>query len=300
MPELAIKLPHTGEGAASLQRQQAIETELHLDARLSGWDAVVPRAMAQGRAWGRRYFVETVVPGSVAQPTAGIPDVILAMQASASGAIGELHRRTANKVLVDAHTVERWVDPPTRTVSRASLAIDHDERAAIFAAMRDRLATGLIGRELQVSWIHGDYWRGNVLIAADGVTPSGIVDWDRAAPGELPSHDLFHLLLSPRRELNRSIAPDIVSMLHGRSVWREEEKAILELARQRLPDDAVDDDVMALLYWLRHTAGTMNLYPRLLRDREYLSSEVEPVLRAVVASGTATERGAPNGPIEAA
>jgi hypothetical protein len=113
------------------------------------------------------------------------------------------------------------------------------------------------------------------------MTPTGIVDWDRAGPAELPWHDLFHLLMFARREVNGPVAPEIVALLRGQSIWREEESAILEIARRRLPDDGIADDVMALMYWLRQTAATMTLYPRSLRDRDYLSSEVEPILRAV-------------------
>jgi aminoglycoside phosphotransferase (APT) family kinase protein len=280
-PRLAIKVPHTEAGTASLRRQRAVETELHRDSRLSGWNVVVPRALAEGRLGGRRYFIETVVPGSVAPPIGAEPGVLLAMQANAAAAIGELHRLTAERVRVDSLMLERWVDEPVRILSRARLAVgDHDPRATI-VSLRRRLIAGLDGREMQVSWIHGDYWRANLLFAADGMTPTGIVDWDRAGPAELPWHDLFHLLMFARREVNGPVAPEIIALLRGQSIWLEEESAILEIARRRLPDDGIADDVMALLYWLRQTAATMTLYPRSLRDRDYLSSEVEPILRAV-------------------
>jgi len=182
---------------------------------------------------------------------------------------------------VDRLMLERWVDQPVRILRGARLQVGEDESTAALRSLRRRLIAGLEGRELQVSWIHGDYWRGNVLFGSDGVTPMGIVDWDRAAPAELPWHDLFHLLLFARREVNGPVAPQIVALSRSQSIWREDESAILGIARRRLPDDGIADDVMALLYWLRQTAATMTLYPRSLRDRDYLSSEVEPILRGV-------------------
>jgi aminoglycoside phosphotransferase (APT) family kinase protein len=280
-PRLAIKVPHTVAGTASLRRLQAVETELHGDARLSDWNAVVPRALAEGRIGGRRYFIETVVPGSVASSTGTGREVLLARQANAAAAIGEFHRLTAERVRVDRLMLERWVDRPVRILSRANLEVDDRDTSAILQSLRRRLIAEIDGREMQVSWIHGDYWRGNLLFGADGMTPTGIVDWDRAGPAELPWHDLFHLLMYARREVNGHLAPEIIALLRGRSIWQEEESAILEMARRRLPDDGIADDVMALLYWLRQTAATMTLHPRSLCDREYLSSDVEPILRAV-------------------
>ena len=280
-PQLAIKVPHTGAGTASLRRQQAVQRELHRDSRLAGWNVVVPRALAEGRIRGRSYFIETVVPGSVIAPTGTEPGVLQSMQANAAAAIGELHQLTAERVRIDSLMLERWVDEPVRILSRARLVVGDRDTKAIILSLRRRLIAGLEGREIHVSWIHGDYWRGNLLFVADGMTPTGIVDWDRAGPAELPWHDLFHLLMFARRELNGPVAPEIIALLRGQSIWNREESAILEIARQRLPDDGIADDVMALVYWLRQTAATMTLYPRSLRDRDYLSSEVEPILRAV-------------------
>lgn len=291
-PEAAIKVPHTVAGTASLQRQRVVLKELQSDPRLSGWNAVVPRALAEGRIGGRGYFIESVVPGSVAPPVGTGPMVVQARQANAAAAIGEFHRLTAERVRVDGPMLERWVDGPLRILGGARLQVEEHVTGAALLSLRRRLIAGLEGRELQVSWIHGDYWRGNLLFGADGVTPTGIVDWDRAAPAELPWHDLFHLLLFARREVNGPVAREIVALSRGQSIWREDESAILGIARRHLADDGIADDVMALVYWLRQTSATMTLYPRSLRDRDYLSTEVEPILRAVAElPGTSTLTG---------
>lgn len=284
-PQLAIKLPHTDAATASLLRQQEVQAELHRDPRLSGWNVLVPRALAEGRIRGRRYFIESVVPGRVASPISADPGAALGMQSAAAAVIGDLHRRTAARIRVDSSILDRWVDRPLRVLGGARLSLGNDSTIAeALASLRDRLNGALDGRRMQVSWIHGDLWRGNLLFAADGITLTGIVDWDRAAPAELPLHDLFHLLLYTRREAMGHYVSEIMALLSGHTIWREEEQAILLRARQALPDDAIDDGVMVLLYWLRRTAATMTLYPQFFRDRAYLSADVEPILRAVARS----------------
>lgn len=119
-PQLAVRLPHTDEGTSSLRRQRDVQVQLHADPRLSGWNVLVPRAMGEGRIRGRRYFVESVVSGLVALPQIKDPGASPRIQAAAAAAIGDLHRRTAEKIQVDRPALDRWVDRPLRVLGAAS------------------------------------------------------------------------------------------------------------------------------------------------------------------------------------
>lgn len=281
LPELAIKLPHTSEGTTALRRQRDVQLALHSDPRLADWRRLVPRAMAEGRVGAQPYFVESFQHGQPALSRVTDRNAWAHIQDAAAVTINGLHRPTAEKILVGAAVLDRWVDQPLRVLARING--DPDARRANAKAMRTlcrRLHDSLSGLRLHVCWIHGDYWAGNFMLAADGVTPTGIVDWDRAAERELPWHDLFHLLLYTRRYgANRGVG-DIIELLKGKQLWNQDERKILARAREGLPDDGIDEDVMVLLYWLRHTAATLTLYPHYSHDREYLSANVEPVLRA--------------------
>jgi len=47
----------------------------------------------------------------------------------------------------------------------------------------------LAGRTLTVSWVHGDFTPGNILVTPDGTSVTGIIDWDHSASKELPQLD---------------------------------------------------------------------------------------------------------------
>jgi Phosphotransferase enzyme family. len=283
--ELAIKIPHTSQGAASLERQRATEAQIHQDGRLTDWSVLVPRPVGAGRTWGRRYFVETIVPGHPALSGIVDPAKRVRIESAAASTIAQLHLRTAESVQVDDSIFNHWVDQPLATLGGIRLPTPSDLGVGpAIASIRQRLHGALSGRRLQASWIHGDYWRGNLLLAADGVTPSGIIDWDRSAQKELPWHDLFHLLLYTRRYVDIDDASDVIALLRGEAFWDAEEEAILSRARGMIPDAEVSDDIMVLLYWLRLTAATLTLYPKFSRDRAYLSAYVEPVLKEVTRS----------------
>ena len=200
------------------------------------------------------------------------------VQSAAASTISDLHRRTAERIRVDAPVLERWIDRPILVLARIRF-LSKTENAKAIHRLRNRLQTALQGRTLQVSWIHGDYWLGNLFLAEDQVTPTGIIDWDRAAPGELPWHDLFHLLLYTRRFVSGSGVSEILALLTGTHLWNRDEHEILAHARAMLPDDGMDENVMVLLYWLRHTAATLTLYPHYGADPEYFAANVEPIFR---------------------
>ncbi|MFN8567188.1 MAG: aminoglycoside phosphotransferase family protein [Kouleothrix sp.] len=74
------------------------------------------------------------------------------------------------------------------------LALLRDKLQSVEALLRRRL----IGSELPFGWVHGDFWPGNLLVRPAGEL-SGIIDWDRALPGQLPLLDILHLFAYMRK-----------------------------------------------------------------------------------------------------
>jgi aminoglycoside phosphotransferase (APT) family kinase protein len=235
--------------------------------------------LGAGRVRARDYFIESFAPGEAALSAIADPAEWARLQSAAASTIGDLHRRTADAVRVDARMFDRWVDRPLDVLARIRVATETvaQNRRAI-GRMRERLHVALQGESLQVCWIHGDYWLGNLMVGPDRVTPIGVIDWDRAAPGELPLHDLFHLLLYTRRYQAKTGLAEIVALLRGKHQWNRDEERMLTRARSMLPDAGIDDAVMVLLYWLRHTAATLTLYPQYAHDRGYVAANVQPIL----------------------
>ena len=118
--------------------------------------------------------------------------------------------------MVDTARLARWVDAPVSVIGTVvgRLPAAEQHRAAL-ERLRAELHDALAGQAMATSWIHGDYWLGNVLVDAGRRNVVGIVDWERAAPDELPLHDLMHLLLFTRQQAHLWDEADIVASLTG-------------------------------------------------------------------------------------
>jgi hypothetical protein len=277
---VVIKLPQTPEGRASLRRQQIVLEQLGSDSRLAGWIPRPPAALGIRRVGNAECALEGALPGISAIDWGRNPDKQQEVLGRAATAIGALHHLSAAERLIDDAMVARWVDDPIETLRGAVGGTADRGAEAALVRLRARLFTSLHGQAAHVSWIHGDYWLGNVLIGADGAV-SGIIDWDRAARDELPAHDALHLLLYSTRHLASANALDVVQLATGGRAWAATEVQVLASARGHLPDDQIPWPDLVLLYWLRFSSRTIGLYPFLARDRAFVEREIRPMLAAV-------------------
>jgi aminoglycoside phosphotransferase (APT) family kinase protein len=281
-PRAVVKLPHTPEGVASLRRQAGALATLRADPRVRQWRSLVAETLGEGHIGEQFYMIETALPGRAPRLASLDPATRERLQASAAAAIGGLHTSIARVGAVDAGRLARWVDAPVAVIAGvvAPLPAAARHRAAL-QRLRAELHGALAGRSVATSWIHGDYWLGNVLVGGDGSKVVGIVDWERAAPDELPLHDLMHLLLFTRQQAHLWDEADIIAALTGAIRWTPPERALLEQARAALPGHIIEERPMTLLYWLRHLAATLTLLPEYASDRAYLTGHIECVLQCL-------------------
>jgi Ser/Thr protein kinase RdoA (MazF antagonist) len=235
-----VKVPTTRPASRGLRREEEVLAALHSDDRLGDWRELLPRALAQATGGFR---VDAALPG--VPPPAAAPARLVE---AAAAAIHVLHRATAATATGDAARVERWVDAPLRELwPRRPRRV-----RARLERLGDELHGALLGKRLETSWIHGDFWLGNLLVAHDGGAVLGIVDWDAAAPDELPLHDLLHLLLYARRSATGAELGALVrAHLHG-APWPEDERVLLERYGGW---SELSERHALLLYWLRHAAA---------------------------------------------
>jgi hypothetical protein len=277
-PCAILKVTATAEGKALLERESAVLTALHADDRLADWRGLLPRPLAQGILGGYRYRLDSALEGlSVPAPrTVARPGMLTA----AAETIAVMHRRTAEKVAGGPDLTSRWVDAPLREFSR------HTGRSRWLSyrleLLREELHGALATGTLTATWIHGDYWLGNLLFS--GVrSPTGIVDWEASAALELPFHDVLHLLLYTRRLVTRrELGQVLYDQLRGQG-WSAEERALLDRHWMWLADGPLSERQMLLLYWLRHVAGHARQQgPRVgYRYRLWERRNVLPVLAAL-------------------
>jgi hypothetical protein len=280
-----VKVPDATEGAANLRRQRLVLDALRTDVRLASWVELLPVALVEGDVEGRCYFVERALPGVELRKLQGQGSGYIRGLASAASAASVLHRATAQRVVIGQTEIERWVDKPLAIVERLARLVPGDVGLqAIIDSTRSDLLAALAGEEMATAWIHGDLWPGNVLVAPDGSRVTGLVDWGRAAPGELPMHDTMHLVMhSPRLMKGRTDLGSVVrSQLRDPDLTREEIN-LLRTAELPFAADTAGLRRMILLYWLRHLSTYLAKYPTIVRNQWWVRRNVTSVFREVSA-----------------
>ncbi|HSD82331.1 MAG TPA: phosphotransferase, partial [Anaerolineae bacterium] len=251
-PAAILKLAHSDRAAANLRTQLEVLTRLRADSRLAGLTPLMPSILASGEIADQFYLIEQSLPGRDGRSLLSDPAARTRLQLAAANTIAQLHQATTSTTRVTPEMLKRWIDQPLQALRLVASA--HDHGGAVARAV-DRLAaelqSSLAGRTVSVSWIHGDYMPGNVLVTADGAQLTGIIDWDLAAPEELPQLDLIHFLLSVRMLAAKHEMGDVVRELLTLEKWTTSELDILIEAQAALPGEVIETRVLILLSWLR-------------------------------------------------
>jgi aminoglycoside phosphotransferase (APT) family kinase protein len=238
----------TSPGAASLSRETLVLKQLRNYPLPPSLQALLPTRLAAGDIAGHGFTVDEAMPGSQHLG----PN--LARDLAAISLIGKLHHATAQEMTIDHETLAAWLGAPLRTITallrRFPLPLSRDALNRLAA----RVQRDLLGKSVKVSWIHGDFWAGNLLVEGVSESITGIIDWDLAAFPELPVHDVFHMLLLSRTLARRESLGQVVARLLNGGSWTTDERKLLEMAVWAIADD-VDQSTLLLLYWLRYVAA---------------------------------------------
>jgi aminoglycoside phosphotransferase (APT) family kinase protein len=246
-----VKVATTRASIAGVEREEHALAALHNDDRLGDWRRLVPVVRASGMLDGCRYRVDTALRGHPPLDRVGDHGGRLRMVESASEAIHTLHRASAVVVNGDDDLAGRWIDEPIADL------LAHGGSGGLEAklrALRDELHAALAGGRFLAGWIHGDYWLGNVLFDDGTAAPQGIVDWDAAAPRDLPVIDLLHLLLYTRRLASGRELGEIVSEHLRGARWPPDDRRLLDAYGVWCHEGSLSSRDLLLLYWLRHVA----------------------------------------------
>jgi aminoglycoside phosphotransferase (APT) family kinase protein len=245
-----VKVPWTAQGATRLRRQADVLAALHLDPRLRCLHPLVPRCVKQGDVDGRYYCIEEALPGVSASTILASRARRTAFVAAATRVITELHTRTSAEISLDSATIDSWVHTPLRRLETFSAS--RDDRSLLLRAvarLHDELDRALTGHTVRTSWIHGDFWPGNLLAASPGTNITGVVDWDAASTRQLPLHDLLHLHVFSRRLAHGDELGDVVIRALGGGIA---EAIGVPAGRVATWLDGIPQRPAVLLYWLRN------------------------------------------------
>jgi aminoglycoside phosphotransferase (APT) family kinase protein len=276
-----VKMPATPDGIASQRREAEALAALRAEPSLGDLARLIPARLAEGEVGGVAYTVEQAVPGVEGRVLLGYPSMRDKVIAAAAEVIGRLHRATAVSAVVDDELLERWIGRRVGSLATAT------RNPQALARLEQRLRRAWAGRSVDVAWVHGDYWPANVIFEADAASGAptgeggevlrvaGIIDWEWAAPRELPAHDLLYLVLHMRMLAEgRELGPVVHSFLTGDP---------LSLAERGLLEGAgvtADPDTL-LLVWLRHVAYNLTQSPGEARNFIWTGRNIDTVLRSI-------------------
>ena len=282
-PGAVIKIARSESSARELRRQRQVLGELHADVALGPWRALLPAVLhlREGRRDAPLVGVETLLPGA---PLAALlsdgADPLNRLLAPATETIGVLHERTGRIETIESEHLRSWVDEPSALLRRSCLSRAPAYSCAV-TRLESELHDALLGRRALVSWTHGDFTPGNVLVDDHLGHVTGIVDWGGGLPDQLALIDHATMLLAAvcqRRK--RPIGAVVAERLTGAGVGADDPST--EHTVPRHPHaDVLDDRTLTLLSWLRHVAEIQRKSVRYRRHRVWWALNVEPVLWAL-------------------
>jgi aminoglycoside phosphotransferase (APT) family kinase protein len=287
LPVAAIRIARGPAGRRGLTRAAtALTTIRTLLAGTKGGVAgatLLPTLLATGEVDGRAWLAETALPGQTGRTLLRDPTERSRLLRRVADGIATIHSAGAARAPVGDARVGAWVDARVAIV-RSILEVGN--HPATHIARLDQLGwdlgSTLRGQELSTGWIHGDLWPANVLVDPAGHQLTGLVDWDSAAPDELPLQDLLHLALTTRRLVERRALGEVIADLLGGAGWTSDDQAALGPAEDGDLGPAVFDGLDAMtalrLYWLRAIELNVDRRPALARQRAWVRANVLSVL----------------------
>lgn len=284
-PTRVLKLPRTPDAQESTLLHRQVLAELLGLPALEAFGALLPQPLAWGTFEGQSYYLETALPGTAASSLVRRQAEPPTLEHDAARAIRLLHFGTLQRRVVGSAD---FADLAGDDLALLGQLCGGWPEPALYRSRLQALETllrqQLLGPELPFAWSHGDLWLGNLMVAHSGAL-SGIIDWDRARPNQLPLLDILHLLAYTRKMRQRTeLGETLVSYLLP-AAFAPAERCLVDqaLAAYGLPASAEFWRAAVLLYWLRFTSANLARYPRLRDDAFWLSKNVFAVLKRGIA-----------------
>lgn len=228
---------------------------------------VVPQTIRHGKFDGHLVVVESKLPGQTVSDM-GTNDVA---SCAALERMGRIHEATRSTEIVDAELLANWIDEPIAVIRRS---YGMPGAGAKLDRMAEVFHRAWLGREVAIGYVHGDFWPGNVLVGSgsEGVSVTGIIDWENACPRGLPDTDLVHWWLTTQP----GQIGDVV-----RAALEDSNKLQADLARlgARLPNSDLEIEHIVLLAWIMHISAGLDRATTNKVGLVWIARNVSPIVR---------------------
>jgi len=166
---------------------------------------------------------------------------------AAAAWLREFHKATAHAVQMNAFEFDR-VFAHLFEKARAR----NPQLSSPITALEEQVRGRLMGQELLLSWMHGDFKLENVVFDQRTLTLQGVIDWDRAWDPGPPLVDLLYLLLYNR--VVRTKIDLIAAARQGlvRQDWTADERELLEAHHNTLGTRGLSETAMGALFLIHH------------------------------------------------
>ncbi|HEY2192769.1 MAG TPA: aminoglycoside phosphotransferase family protein [Actinomycetospora sp.] len=279
-----LKVARSEEAAAELRHQRTVLDTLRADPALRGLRDMLPEVLRleRSRDGAPVVGVETLLPGTTLEALLSTgPEPPTRLLTPTIETIRTLHERSGRVETIRTAHLRDWVDAPLgrlrgtcRTLAPASVdAVDQLGR---------QLHDALTGRRVLVSWTHGDFTPGNVLLDEGSHHVTGIVDWAGGRPRQLAPTDEHTMLLAAealrrRRSIGAVVTEQLGGLAPGDGLLSLQDDPRSRPARAQ----GLDVRTLTLLSWLRHVEEMQRKSVRYRAHRVWWALNVEPVLWAV-------------------
>jgi O-antigen/teichoic acid export membrane protein len=297
-PAVVLKIARSPEAVADLRAQRRNLSTLHADERLGQWRGFLPQVINWGEQASFDFSIENCLAARDARAVIAVAKPIWAQfwsktdkerartpfpQKDASpeallnkamAVISDLHRRTAQKTVVDERFLARWVDAPLAAIDALYPGGNRFSRRRLsLRLIRSELHAALERQAVELGWTHGDFTLGNIVVGGDPETVVGVVDWGSASAEGIPELDTYHLWLTARAEATgREFGEIVTDVLTNDGLERDTGFARASSLRHR---------DLVLLVWLNHVAHNLHTNQSYRRQWFWRMANVDLVLDAV-------------------
>lgn len=287
---VVMKVARGLRGSEELRTQRRALAEIARHPGLDEeWRELLPRTLSFDERIDATVSVESHRAGiDLAEVLARRPDRVEELTAAALVAIAPLHKATARVIVVDNVCVLRQsVVEPVADLTHSCQRLE-PSLVPKLDRLETMLARALVGRRMPVSWTHGDYTPGNVLVAGMQGPVNGIVGWSGAQADRPALVDEYLIILTATCQVERADLGTIVSERLRAGGLSDSEQNALRAARGRSDPDigareCIDERFAILLAWLHHAAALWRKRATLPDHRIWLATNVTPVLEAIAA-----------------